>query len=91
MKFNSVLPPILSLQGGRAPYFDLPKILFLEHNATTRQQTMTEKGIITFKHNFPLTFSPFFAKLLATNCCALTWRNIPSYDFAFADVSAEET
>ena len=29
------------------PHFSLLKILFLEHHATTRQQTMMEKGIIT--------------------------------------------
>ena len=30
---------------------------------------MMVKGVITFKHNSPLKFSWFFAKLLATNCC----------------------
>ena len=32
------------------PYVGLLKILLLKHHATTRQQTMMEKGIITFKH-----------------------------------------
>ena len=60
---------MLSLREGRtplaaacAPHFSLLKILFLEHHATTRQQTMMEKGIITFEHNSPRTFSRFFAK-----------------------------
>ena len=52
-----------------APPFDLLKRLFLEYHATTRQQTMMEKGKIMFKHNSRLTFSRFFEKLLATNCC----------------------
>ena len=52
-----------------SPQFGLFKILFLEHQVTTRQQTMMEKGIITFKHNSPWTFSRFFPKLLGTNCC----------------------
>ena len=52
-----------------APHFSLLKRLFLEHHATTRQQTVMEKGIITFKHNSSLTFSRFFAKLLATSYC----------------------
>ena len=29
----------------------------------------------------------FFVKLLATNCCTLTWCNIPPYWHAFTDVS----
>ena len=53
------------------PHFGLLKILLLKHHATTRQQTMMEKGIITFKHNSPLMFFRFFVKLLATNCCTL--------------------
>ena len=47
----------------------LLKMLFLEHYSTTRLQAMMEKGIVAFKHNSPLTFSRFFAKLLATNYC----------------------
>ena len=39
------------------PRFGLLKILFLEDQVAVRQQTMMEKGIITFKHNLPLTFS----------------------------------
>ena len=35
---------------------------------TTRQQAMMEKEMITFKHNFRLTFSGFFAELMATSC-----------------------
>ena len=31
--------------------------------------TMMVKGVTAFKHNFPLKFSRFVAKLLATNCC----------------------
>ena len=41
----------------------------------------------TFKHNSSLTFSRFFAKLLATNCCLGIECNSPSYKCAFADVS----
>ena len=52
------------------PPFGLLKLLYLEYQATKRQQTMKEKGIIAFTHNSPSTFSRFFAKLLATNCCA---------------------
>ena len=66
------VPSLRGSQGGRAPLTDacaphlgLLKILFLEHYSVTRQHTMIEKGISTFKHNF----SRFFAKLLATNCC----------------------
>ena len=33
------------------PHFNFLKILFLKHNVTTRQQTIKEKEIITFKHN----------------------------------------
>ena len=69
------------------PHFILVKILFLEHHATTRQQTMMEKGKIMFKHDSLLMFFRFFAKLLATNCSTLIWRNIPSYWHAFTDVS----
>ena len=48
-------------QGGAVPpltaacaplHFGLLKILFLKHHATTKQQTMIEKRIITFRHNF---------------------------------------
>ena len=36
----------------------------------------------------PLIFFRFFAKLLATNCSATQiWRNIPSYQHGFTDVS----
>ena len=53
--------------GRLCPHVSLLKILLLKHHATTRQQTMIEKGVITFKHNYPLMFFRFFAKLLATN------------------------
>ena len=53
------------------PPFWLTKNTAFEHHATTRQQTMMENGIITFKHNYPLMFFRFFATLLATNCCTL--------------------
>ena len=66
---ENAINPVPSLRGAVPPHSALLKILFLEHHATTRQRTMMEKGIITFKHNSPLTFSQFFAKLLATNCC----------------------
>ena len=56
--------PLLQGSRGRAPrngclclHFGLLQILFLEHHAMTRQQTIMEKGIITFKHNSPSTFS----------------------------------
>ena len=65
--------------GRLCPHFGLRKILLLKHYATTRQQTMMEKRIITFKHNSPLMFFRFFAKLLATNFCTLIRRNIPSH------------
>ena len=72
------VPSLRGSQGGRAPITDacaphlgLLKILFLEHYSVTRQHTMMEKGISTFKHNSPLTFSRFFAKLQATNCCVI--------------------
>ena len=72
----SPVPSVRGSQGGRAPLKDayaphlgLLKILFLEHYSVTRQHTMMEKGISTFKLNSPLTFSRFFEKLLATNCC----------------------
>ena len=47
-----------------APDFVSLKILFLEHHETTRQQTMMEKGIITFKRFSPKTFSQFFCKIV---------------------------
>ena len=45
------------------------QITVLEHHSMTRQHIMMEIEIITFKHNSPLTFSQFFAKLLAAKCC----------------------
>ena len=64
---NRIRAAVSSLRGARedrapltaaaAPHFGLLKILFLEHRPKTRQQAMMEKGIITFKHNFSLTFS----------------------------------
>ena len=63
-----MLSPICKV-GRSPPHFGLLKILFVEHHVTTRQQAMMEKGIITFKYKFPLAFSRFFAKLLATKCC----------------------
>ena len=63
---RGAVPP---LTAACAPHFGLLKILFLEHLVTTKQQAMMEKGIITLKHNSPLSFFLFFAKLLATNCC----------------------
>ena len=57
--------------GRLCPHFGLLKLLLLKHHATTRLQTMMEKRIITLKHNYPLTFFRFFAKLLATNFCTL--------------------
>ena len=70
-KTTDCAPPYDSLTTDCAhpPYFDLLKILFLVHHVTARLETMMEKRIITFKHNYPLTFSRFFAKLLSTNCC----------------------
>ena len=81
-----IITAVASLQGGGggggaggtvpplttacSPYFGSFKILFLEHHVTARQQPMIEKVIIRFKHNSPLKFSRFFAKLLATN----QWR-----------------
>ena len=48
--------------GGLCPHLSLLKILFLEHYSVIRQHTMMEKGISTFKHYSPLTFSPFFLR-----------------------------
>ena len=47
---------VLPLTAACAPHFALLKILCLEHHSMPRHQTMIEKGIITFKHNFPLKF-----------------------------------
>ena len=55
------------LNGHLCPHFGLLKILLLEHHGMTRQQTMMEKEIITSKHNSPLIFFQFFAKLLEIN------------------------
>ena len=69
-------------KGGRTPYRPLLPPFWLTKNTafetsrndkTTDSQTMTEKGIITFKHNSPLMFFRFFATLLAANCCTLFW------------------
>ena len=67
------LRPVPSLRGSQgshapltnacAPHLGLLKILFLEHYSVTRQHTMMEKGISTFKHNSPLTFSRFFCEI----------------------------
>ena len=53
-------------QGGCAPPNDclsppfwFTQNTFLEHHVTTRSQAMMEKGIITFKDNSRLKFSPF--------------------------------
>ena len=61
------VPSLQGSQGGRAPLTDgcaphlgILKILFLEHYSVTRPHTMMEKGISTFKHDSPLTFSPVF-------------------------------
>ena len=54
-----------------ALHFVLLKIWFFEYYVTTRQQTVMEKGIITFKLASRLKFSRFFVKFLATNCCTL--------------------
>ena len=52
-----------------APHFGALKIrlISLEHHLTTRQQAIMGKGIITFKQNSCLKFSPFFAKLHAVD------------------------
>ena len=74
--FRPVPSLLWGSRGGRAPLTDacaphlrLLKVLFFEHHLVTRQHTMMEKGISTFKHNSPLTFSRFFGKLQASNCC----------------------
>ena len=41
------------------PHVGLLKILLLKHHATTKQQTMMEKGIITFKHTVTISFDVF--------------------------------
>ena len=48
------------------PPFRFTQNAYLEHHVRTRQQAIMEKGIM-FKDNSHLKFSPFFAKLLATN------------------------
>ena len=64
------VPSLRGSQGGRAPLTDacaphlgLLKILVLEHYLVTRQHTMMEKGISTYKHNSSLTFSRFFCEI----------------------------
>ena len=42
---------------------------------TTRSDKTMEKGIAMFKHSSRSKFSPFLAKLLATNCCTLMRDN----------------
>ena len=46
----------LPLTTAYAPSFWFTQNKFLEYHVTTRQETIMEKGIITFKHNFRLTF-----------------------------------
>ena len=54
---------------------------------TTRSDKTMEKGRVPFKHSSRSKFSPFFAKLLATNCCTLMRDNNLSYYQAYTDVS----
>ena len=67
---KEAVPPLTT---ACAPPVRFTQNTFSEHHVTARQQAIIEKGIITFKHNSRLKFSPFFAKLLATNCCTLGW------------------
>ena len=57
--------------GGRAPpngclcpHFGSLKMLFLEHHATTRQQPMMEKGIITFKQTLKQSLQRIDSRIL---------------------------
>ena len=43
-----------------ASHFGLLKVLFFKYHSATKQRAMMEKGIVTFNHNFRLTFSQFF-------------------------------
>ena len=59
-------------KGRLCSHFGLLKILLLKHHVTTRQQTMMEKGIITFKHNYLSMLFRFFAKLQAPTAVHLS-------------------
>ena len=65
-------------QGGRAPPppttaraspFWFTQNTFLEHHVSTGQQAILDSGIVMFKNKSRLKVTPFFAKILATNCC----------------------
>ena len=59
-------PPMLKMGRNCKLY---PPMLDIYGFETTRSDKTMEKGIVTFKHNYRSKFSPFLAKLLATNCC----------------------
>ena len=78
MQLRTSVEAVPSLRGGGGggvpplttacvPPFWFTQITVFGISRNARQQTMMEKGIITFKPDSPLTFSRFFAKLLATN------------------------
>ena len=69
---KGAVPPLTT---ACAPPFRFTQNRFLEHHVTTRQQTIMEKGLMTFEHISRLKLSRFFAKLLATKCCTYMWRN----------------
>ena len=51
------------LKDACAPHLGLLKILFLEHYSVTRQHTMMEKGISTFKHKFSFDVFSIFCEI----------------------------
>ena len=72
--------PVLSLLGGPGghvspneclgpPFWFTQNTVFGTSSNDKTTDNDGKKGIITFKHYSPLTFSRFFAKLLAINCC----------------------
>ena len=63
---GQAVPPLTTAS---APPFRFTLNTFLEHHVTIKQQAIKEKEIITFKNNSRLKFFPFFAKLVANNCC----------------------
>ena len=62
--------------GRLCPHFGLLKILLLKHHATTRQLTMVEKEVITFKHNSPLNFFSILCEIADNQ---LLYNNLTQY------------
>ena len=64
------------LNGRLCPHFGLLKIPLLEHHATTRQQTIMEKIIVTFKHISPLIFFSILCEIAGNQ---LLYINLTQY------------